>query len=162
MLLKNFMLTAVLISLLSDSYAQSKTEMQEFIIQDLKKYAGTYLSTWDGKIEQKETNYVFSIQNCDLIITAKFSTDGITWGNAKIVIPIADINDVILIPKETRGTMTMSTRLQIKTSGHTMKRFWNGKMLDMDNSEIIGLDSWTDDLGDKYKSVFKEFSKFCN
>jgi hypothetical protein len=162
MLLKKISLAIAFITSLSTCFGQSKTELQEFIINDLKKYAGTYLNTWDGKIEQKQTNYIFSIQNCDLIITSKFSDDGNNWGDSKIVIPIADINDVILIPKEVRGTIAMSTRLQIKTSGHTMKRYWNGKLIDMDNSQIIGLDSWTSDLGDKYKSVFKEFSKFCN
>lgn len=161
-MLKNLIATIALITAFTICFGQSKTEMQEFIIQDLNKYAGTYLSLWEGKISQKETDYKFSMQNCDLIITSKFSTDGITWGNAKIVIPVADINNVILIPKEIMGTQEISTRLQIKTSGHTMKRYWNGKMLDMDNSEIIGLDSWTSDLADKYKSVFKEFAKFCN
>ena len=70
-----------------------------------------------------------------------------------------------LIPSETRGSdgnvWTMSTRLQIRTSGHTMKRYWNGKMIDMDDNEIIGLDIYTSDLAKKYKSVFTDFSKYC-
>ena len=165
MTIKNAIITFSFILFSASVFAQSKMEMQKFISQDLKNYSGTWLHTHNGNIVGKSNEYNFTVQNCDLIITSKHTSDGLSWGDSKTIIPIADISEVNLIPSETRGVTgniwTASTRLQIKTSGYSVKRYWNGNFIDFDNSVILGLGSYTSDLAQKYKSVFREFSKYC-
>ena len=161
MFLRFFTVCLLILTLFNTAIGQSKMEMQTFITEDLKKISETFLTTHNGEIWQRESNYGFTIQNCNLIITSKYSSDGKT-GDAKVIIPITDISEVNLIRYERRGEFTSSSRLQIKTSSHTMKRFWNGKMINMDDSTIIGINNYSLDIGQKYRSIFREFSKYCD
>jgi len=161
MIFRVFIVILAFITHSNTALGQSKMEMQTFITEDLKKLSGTFLSTQNGETPRKEDNYNFSIQNCNLIITSKYLSAGVS-GDAKIIIPITDISEVNLIRSETGRDYTISSRLQIITSSHTMKRFWNGKMIGVENNTIIGINGYSLDIGQKYRSIFREFSKFCD
>lgn len=139
------------------SYSQSKKELQDFIVSDLHNSSGTWKSKPNSVIFQIEKNYTFNINNCDLIITSEYSSDGDKWNKMKYIIPITDINNVRIVKDN-----FYSDRLMLETSSHSISRYCDGKLLDFDDSLIIGLGSYALDIDEKYSSLFKRFAKFCN
>ncbi len=138
-------------------YGQSKMELQSFIVSNLKSSSGTWKSKPNSVILQIEKNYIFSFNNCDLIITSEYSSDGVKWNKMKYIIPITDIN-IVRVVKDN----FYSDRLMIETSSHSISRYCDGKLLDFDDSLIIGLGTYSIDIDSKYKSLFQRLSKFCN
>ena len=138
-------------------YGQSKMELQNFIVSDLKSSSGTWKSKPNNIIFQIEKNHTFSFSNCDLIITSEYSSDGVKLNKMKYVIPITDIN-IVRVVKDN----FYSDRLMIETSSHSISRYCDGKLLDFDDSLIIGLGTYSIDIGSKYTSIFQRLSKFCN
>ena len=139
------------------TYGQSKMELQNFIVSDLKSSSGTWKSKPNSVIFQIEKNYTFTFNNCDLIITSEYSSDGVKWNKMKYIIPITDIN-IVRVVKDN----FYSDRLMIETSSHSISRYCDGKLLDFDDSLVIGLGTYAIDIGSKYKSIFTRLSKYCN
>lgn len=139
------------------TYGQSKMELQNFIVRNLKSSSGTWKSKPNSLIFQIEKNYSFAFNNCDLIITSEYSGDGIKWNKMKIIIPITDINIVRIVSDN-----SASDRLLIETSSHSIRRYCDGKLLDFDDSTLFGLGEYSIDIDSKYLSLFQKLSKYCN
>ena len=150
-----FLVTYIIFSIVS--YGQSKMELQNFIVSDLKKSSGTWKSKPNSVIFQIKKNYNFSIKNCDLTITCDYSSDDIKWNKMRYVIPVTDINKVRIVRDN-----FYTDRLMIETSSHSISRYCDGKLLDFDNSLIIGLGTYAIDIDSKYLSLFNMLSKFCD
>lgn len=164
--MKNITLSILGILLQVAILAQSKLELQNFIVKDLKKISGTFLQTYNDKIEQKEYDYQFEIKNCDLIVTSKYTSNGIKIQAAKFIIPINDINEVSLSSKvnyEAGGEkFYTSGRLVIHTSGHTIRKYFDSELTDYDDTYVIGLGTYPLDVATKFKSLFTQYSKYCD
>lgn len=140
-----------------ETFGQSKMELQNFIVTDLKNSSGTWKSKPNSVIFQIKKNYTFTFNNCDLSVTCEYSNNGVKWNKMKYIIPITDINKVSLIKDD-----FYSDRLLIETSSHSISRYCDGKLLDFDNSLIIGLGTYSIDIDSKYTSIFQRMSKYCN
>lgn len=140
-----------------ESFGQSKMELQNFIVTNLKNSSGTWKSKPNAVVYQTARNYTFTFNNCDLVVTSEYSGDGIKWSNMKYIIPVTDIYKVRVI-----NDNFYSDRLLIETSSHSISRYVDGKLLDFDNSMIIGLGTYSLDIDSKYLSLFQRLSKFCN
>lgn len=139
------------------TYGQSKMELQNFILRNLKSSSGTWKSKPSSLIFQIGKNYSFAFNNCDLIMTYEYSGDGIKWNKMKIIIPITDINIVRIVRDN-----SASDRLLIETSSHSIRRYCDGKLLDFDDSTVFGLGEYSIDIDSKYLSLFQNLSKYCN
>jgi len=136
---------------------QSKMEIQNFIVTDLKESSGTWKSKPESLIYQCEKNYSFSFSNCDLIITSEYSSDGITWNKMKVIIPTTDINNVRIVKDN-----FYTDRLIIETSSNSISNYCDGKLIDFKDSEIIGLGTYDIEIDSKYLDLFIRLSKYCN
>ena len=141
----------------NESFSQSKIELQNYIVSDLKKSSGTWKSKSGSPVYQIEKNYTFSISNCDLTITSDYTSNGSKWNKMKMVIKISDINNVRIV-----NTPLMTTGLMIETMGHSISRYCDGKLLDFDNSTVMGLGTYDIEIDSKYLSLFRRLSKYCN
>lgn len=140
-----------------ESFGQSKMELQNFIVTNLKNSSGTWKSKPNAVIFQTARNYNFTFNNCDLVVTSEYSGDGIKWSKMKYVIPVTYIYRVRVV-----NDNFYTDRLLIETSSHSISRYVDGKLLDFDNSMIIGLGTYSLDIDSKYLSLFQRLSKFCN
>lgn len=156
MKIKAYLLT-VFVLFYFESYGQSKMELQNFIVTNLKNSSSTWKTKPNAVVFQTARNYTFTFNNCDLVVTSEYSGDGIKWSNMKYVIPVTDIYRVRVI-----NDNFYSDRLLIETSSHSISRYVDGKLLDFDNSMIIGLGNYSLDIDSKYLSIFQRLSKFCN
>lgn len=141
----------------SQTYGQSKMELQNFIITDLKSSSWTWKSKPNAVIFQIEKNYPFAFNNCDLIVTSLWSGDGVKWNKIKYIIPITDINSVRIV-----RSVDYTDRLMIETSSNSISRYSDGKLIDFDKALIIGLGTYSLDTDSKYQSIFQRLAKYCN